>query len=161
MRLIEKTSVYAIKALLYMYSQLEKKDSRENKYFLAPRIAQKCEIPKFYLSKILEHLVKKGILISAKGKKGGYTFAVLPKQITLYDIVEPFENLYTQKICFFEGGICKLYDTTGTNKGCVLHPLIKETSLHFFNQLKNITLESIFLANPQLFSTQRTITRKR
>ncbi len=147
MNIIDKTSVYAIKALLYIYSESKKKNFEENRYVLAPHIAKKCDIPKFYLSKTLDVLVKNGILKSAKGKKGGYAFAMSPKQITLYDIIKPFQSLYIVKSCIFQNRTCKLYDDKPDTKGCILHNIIKETSFHFYSRLKNITLENVYLEN--------------
>jgi Rrf2 family iron-sulfur cluster assembly transcriptional regulator len=79
--LLSRESEYAIQTLLHLA------DKREESYVFIREIAQDLNIPFFYLSKILNKLVKANILLSQKGPKGGIRFALDPNSIKVYDII--------------------------------------------------------------------------
>ena len=54
-------------------------------------IAQREAVSANFLVQILNDLRKSGIIISKRGKMGGYLLSKPPKSITLYDIVEAIE----------------------------------------------------------------------
>ena len=49
-------------------------------------------VPANYLVQILSELRNGGLIISRRGKQGGYALARSPKEITLYDIVKLIEG---------------------------------------------------------------------
>ncbi len=55
---------------------------------LASRISEEYDIPLEYLFKILQQMVKAGVLRSKRGRKGGFTLARPAKEITLLEIIE-------------------------------------------------------------------------
>lgn len=65
--------------------------SKEN-YIYIRKIAAELDIPFFYLSKILNKLVKAGILSSLRGLKGGIKFARDPGKISIYDVIITFDG---------------------------------------------------------------------
>jgi len=71
---------YGMKALLYL-TRLS-----ENKVVSAARLSKELEIPKEFISKIMQSLVYQGILKSKKGKGGGFYLALPPDEIK-YEIV--------------------------------------------------------------------------
>lgn len=64
----------------------------------AEEISSKLKIPKEFTSKILQDLTEKGIIISRKGREGGFKLAIDPNQIKLIDIVEAIDGLDILKI---------------------------------------------------------------
>ncbi|KAF0096231.1 MAG: BadM/Rrf2 family transcriptional regulator [Puniceicoccaceae bacterium 5H] len=50
-------------------------------------LASAEQIPQNYLVQILNELRNAGVIISKRGKQGGYALARSPREITLYDIV--------------------------------------------------------------------------
>lgn len=56
--------------------------------FTAAYISGQLQIPKEFISKILQDLARNGILISKKGKGGGFSLAKDPSQIKLKTIFE-------------------------------------------------------------------------
>lgn len=57
------------------------------------RIAEEHEIPKHFLSKILQQLVRADLLDSTKGPSGGYRLSRHPDNIALIEIVEVIDGL--------------------------------------------------------------------
>ena len=55
-------------------------------------IASRCDIPHQYLEQIFNRLGKTGIIMSTRGKKGGYELAKPPEQITVLHIVNALEG---------------------------------------------------------------------
>ncbi|MEX2381008.1 MAG: Rrf2 family transcriptional regulator [Opitutales bacterium] len=51
-------------------------------------LAQIEKIPSNYLAQILTELRHGGVIVSRRGKQGGYALARKPEEITLYDIVK-------------------------------------------------------------------------
>lgn len=79
--LLSREAEYAIQALLKLASYTD------DSYVSILSLSEDLNIPFFYLSKILQKLVKQGVLKSHKGPKGGVAFAVKPEETSILDIV--------------------------------------------------------------------------
>jgi len=88
-----KKCEYGLQAVLYLTAQ--------DAEFLcsAEEISSKLKIPKEFTSKILQDLTEKGIIISRKGREGGFKLAINGDQIKLIDIVEAIDGLDILKNC--------------------------------------------------------------
>lgn len=86
---------YGMQSLLYM------KRFKRNHVFSAAYISEQLQIPKEFISKILQTLALKGILISKKGKGGGFSFAVDPQQIKLKTIFDSLGHTKKFEKCLF------------------------------------------------------------
>ncbi|MGE5499269.1 MAG: RrF2 family transcriptional regulator [Syntrophothermus sp.] len=62
-------------------------------------ISNELNIPKEFISKILQSLRENGIIESKKGKTGGFALAKDPSQIKLIDIVEAIDGLGVFNTC--------------------------------------------------------------
>lgn len=71
---------------------IAKKSSSEENLELS-KIAEEYDIPKHFLSKILQQLVKGKLLNSSKGPSGGYKLTRHPDEITLIEIVDIIDGL--------------------------------------------------------------------
>ncbi|MCH7590329.1 Rrf2 family transcriptional regulator [PVC group bacterium] len=84
-------------------------------------IARQEDIPKHYLSKLLKELVEKRILKSVKGPGGGFVLAKDPKEITLMDIIEVFDDIESAL------GLCSIgWAKCSDDHPCPLHPHFKK-----------------------------------
>lgn len=83
---LSRSSEYALMAMAYIAL------NRRAKPVLAGRIAQEYGIPVEYLLKILQQLVRSGLLISKRGPRGGFTLAKPADTINLVQIIEPVEG---------------------------------------------------------------------
>jgi len=67
--------------------------SSEDKNIGLKVIAEGQNIPRHFLSKILQQLVKNNLLLSMKGPTGGFSLAKDPEEITLIEIIEAIDGL--------------------------------------------------------------------
>jgi Rrf2 family protein len=102
------TGEYALRAAVHM-STLE-----EGRFFLARDLATATGIPPAYLAKILQAMVKEGLLLSQRGLHGGFKFSRPISDITLAQVIGAIENLERFKDCIL-GPSCP------GARGCALH----------------------------------------
>lgn len=62
-------------------------------------LAEQAKIPPSYLAKIMQGLVKVGIVDSRRGAKGGFSLLKDPESITLLDVVNAVEPIPRIKSC--------------------------------------------------------------
>jgi Rrf2 family protein len=60
---------------------------RPDGYVLLDELCAGGDLPRHFVAKILQDLVRQGLLLSAKGRGGGFALARPAEQITIYDIV--------------------------------------------------------------------------
>jgi len=98
--IITRATEYAIRAILFMAAQppgeiVYKRD-----------ICKAQEITPAFLTKILQPLIKDGIVGSQRGVGGGFFLTRDPAEITLLDIVKSQEGPVYLNQCLIEQGIC-------------------------------------------------------
>ncbi|MCF7902578.1 MAG: Rrf2 family transcriptional regulator [Candidatus Marinimicrobia bacterium] len=98
--LFSKKCEYALQALLFMA------EYRHEGPLSAERIATHLDIPKEFISKILQSLTKSNIVISQRGKAGGFRLARLPEKISLMDVVENIDGLGVFSDCLIGHPSC-------------------------------------------------------
>jgi len=69
----------------------------------AREIAQSYGIPPELLAKILQKLVKRGLLTSTHGTNGGYVLAKRPAEISLADVIEAIDGPVSLVQCDLNG----------------------------------------------------------
>ncbi len=70
------------------------------------RMAEDLQVSETYLAKVLQPLVKEGLIDSKRGAKGGFTLAKKPEDITAYDLVTVIEGPLPVNACLFAHPIC-------------------------------------------------------
>lgn len=96
------------------------KESSSGENIELSKIAGEYDIPKHFLSKILQQLVKGKLLSSMKGPSGGYKLTRHPDEITLIEIVEIIDGLDV----FYECGIG--FKTCDDEDPCPFHDDYKQ-----------------------------------
>ena len=89
------TAQYALRAVVYLAA------CRDSSPLRAAALAEAVEVPPNYMGKILNQLVRAGILRSVRGKNGGFEVAVPAEKISLYEIVSHFDDLGLENKCLF------------------------------------------------------------
>jgi Rrf2 family protein len=107
--MITKTGIHALRAV----SMLTKLP--EGTFAGAVDIAKEIGAPHNYLGKLLKLLADEGLLLSQKGKGGGFRLARDPSTISLYEIMEPIEHVSRWTNCLLGHGSCS------SQTPCVLH----------------------------------------
>jgi Rrf2 family transcriptional regulator, iron-sulfur cluster assembly transcription factor len=88
-----RSAEYAIRAFVHL-AQVP-----DGKFAMVKTIAEREDIPAHFLAKVLQQLVRKGLLRSSKGPMGGFALRVEPGEIRLLDIVEALDGLARYQQC--------------------------------------------------------------
>jgi Rrf2 family protein len=80
----------------------------------ARRLSEITDVPRPYLAKVMQELVRVGLVSSRRGLHGGFELARSPKDLTIWDIVEAVEPLQRIRKCplgisAHSGGLCPLH----------------------------------------------------
>src|ERR1035437_4025106 len=127
--IFSKKCEYGLQAVLYLAAQI----SRE--VIPAGEIANKLSIPKEFVSKILQSLTENGIVISQKGKSGGFAIAKDPKKIKLIDIVAAIDGLSMFNSCVLGFPNCN------PENPCPLHDKWEELRSKTYSMLTDENLD--------------------
>lgn len=122
-----KECEYAIRALTYLAQS-------PNERCLAKHIAEKADLPLYFLSKILQTLAREKLLTSAKGPNGGFQLAKPPSKITLYHIKALVDGVADLNECAV--GLKRCHDATP----CPLHDAFKPIRERIKTYLKETSL---------------------
>jgi len=129
--MISRTGIHAVKSLAVLAGL------PNGEYLGATAIAEKINAPQNYLGKILRILAREGLLISQKGKGGGVRLARDAGQISLYDVLEPIDQVSQWDGCFLGNGECS------ENHACGAHAQWKPVRNHYLNFLRSTTIRDI------------------
>jgi Rrf2 family protein len=93
---------YALRAIIYLSLQ---KDGRS---VPVKEIASRRRIPRKFLEKIIQDLIRAELVKSQRGAHGGYTLARLPDQVTFRDVLEAVEGPISLNVCVTEAHDCSV-----------------------------------------------------
>jgi Rrf2 family protein len=91
---------YGIRSVLYLSRQPFKKVSFVNE------ISEEYKIPRSFLAKILQKLVKAKIVRSYRGVKGGFSLAKQARDITMLEVLEAIDGKLALNICIADKKKC-------------------------------------------------------
>ena len=98
--IITRATEYAIRAVLHMAAQ------PHSGIILKKDICRAQDITPAFLTKILQPLIKAGIVGSQRGVGGGFFLAKPASEITLFDVVKTQEGPLYLNQCLIEGNRC-------------------------------------------------------
>jgi Rrf2 family protein len=75
----------------------------------AREIAELYDIPIELMAKVLQRLVRRGLLSSQQGTRGGYQLARTPMQISVADVIQAIDGPVTVTACSTEEGQCEQF----------------------------------------------------
>lgn len=101
-------------------------------------IAAKQQISESYLAKIFQNLAKSEIVLSLRGKNGGYRLGRPASEITVGDVVRALENDMADYDCDFRSRSCPI------NPGnCFLPAIFEEARRRMFEALDAVTIQDL------------------
>jgi Rrf2 family protein len=134
--MLNQKSKYALQALAFLAERYE-----EENPVLIGTIAREKNIPIKFLEAILCELRNAEILISLRGRNGGYRLAVPPKKITLARVIRivdgPIALLSCASLNFYKP--CENCNA----KTCGISPVMKEARDAILKVLEKRTLQDI------------------
>ncbi len=129
--IFSKKCEYGLQAVLYLaaHSNIEVVNSEE--------ISKKLNIPKEFISKILQSLTESGLVYSKKGKSGGFALAKAPNKIRLIDIVTAIDGMGMFNNCVLGFPHCS------PDHPCPLHEQWGELRTKAYNMLTDETIDKL------------------
>jgi FeS assembly SUF system regulator len=99
---LSKKADYALIAMKHLAGKGERSAS-------AREIAEQYGIPIELMAKVLQRLVRTGLLISTQGTRGGYTLGRVPASISVADVIQAIDGPVTVTACSTEKNSCEQY----------------------------------------------------
>lgn len=128
---ITRAGDYALRALSYMAR------NDISKTYMRSELSEICNIPDSFLGKILQSLAKSDILISERGKKGGFKLNRPTEEITIYDIISSIEGDVIVNECLLNNDFCK------STTECKIHSVLGKIRNNLIQDMKKSTLKDI------------------
>ena len=75
----------------------------------AREIAEQYDIPIELMAKVLQRLVRTGLLTSTQGTRGGYTLSRPPALISVADVIQAIDGPFTVTACSTDNNDCDQY----------------------------------------------------
>lgn len=130
--MLSKTTEYALRSIVYIAMN----DAHGHKVGIK-EIAKELELPAHFMGKILQDLVRKGVIASVKGPGGGFYLHRPASEIDLLEVVRTIDGLEAFKKCGM--GMKQCSDT----HPCPLHNDIKVYRDNLLKVLRNKTIQDL------------------
>jgi Rrf2 family protein len=128
--LITRETDYAVRTVLYL--------ARERDLIASvAEVAQAMHIPKSFLAKIVQRLVRNHVLVSMRGVKGGFRLAKKPSEISLLDIMDAIQGPAGINVCAIDEKRCKM------SAVCTVHPVWVQIRKEVEKKLKRETIDKL------------------
>nr|AWJ66193.1 Rrf2 family transcriptional regulator [uncultured bacterium] len=132
--MLSNSSKYALKAVLYLAV-----NSNENKKILAKDLSEPINVPKAYISKLLQELSRHNMVSSMRGPGGGFYLTADNRSIHLMEIINVIDGENRLTSCMLSLGKCN------ENNPCPLHKLLGDTKTNFVKNLEETTVQDLVL----------------
>jgi Rrf2 family transcriptional regulator, iron-sulfur cluster assembly transcription factor len=123
---------YGLQAMLYIAV-----NGVEGKHIDLRQIADEQDIPRHFLSKIMQQLVRDGLVVSMKGPTGGFRLNMPPEKISLLQIVDAIDGMDVFTQCGM--GFKKCND----KKPCPIHHEYKKVRERIEELFRSQTLKKL------------------
>jgi Rrf2 family protein len=100
---LSKKADYALMAMKHLALRGDRGSSS------AREIAGLYDIPIELLAKVLQRLVRRGLLASHQGTRGGYQLVRMPSQISVADVIEAIDGPVSVTACSADDAACEQF----------------------------------------------------
>ncbi|HEX9019931.1 MAG TPA: Rrf2 family transcriptional regulator [Nitrospirota bacterium] len=128
---ITREGDYGIRSVLYLSRQPFKKVSFVNE------ISEEYKIPRSFLAKILQKLVKARIVRSYRGVKGGFSLAKQAREISVLEVLDAIEGKLAINVCLADKKKCSF------SKHCPTHLLWAAVQARMAETLRKTSFEDL------------------
>jgi len=137
---LSKTTRYALRLMSFMASS-------EETFHTSAGLHSSLGIPKQYLRRLMTRLSKKNLLVSDKGRTGGFSLARPKKEIFLSDIISAVDETPFLKSCALG------FENCGLAEKCPLHDNWMEVRDRMQQVFKTMTLADMDIQLKNQLST--------
>ena len=131
--MFSKACEYGIRALIYFADYPEKRKATVSE------VSRESGIPKSYVAKIFQCLVKAHVLRSHRGTSGGYELTIPVSKLSLLHIIHALDDPARSTFSNCVMGLSKCDDSNP----CPLHPVWKRAKEEMLDRLANSTLSDV------------------
>ena len=128
--LVTRETDYAVRCILYLAQ-----DSVQ--IANVTEVSRKVHIPKTFLAKIFQRLVKAGLVESIRGMNGGFRLLKKPSAIPLLDIMEAVQGPSCINVCAVDSKQCK------RSAVCAVHPFWVELRKEVNKRMQEQTIDKL------------------
>jgi Rrf2 family nitric oxide-sensitive transcriptional repressor len=125
--LVTRKTDYAVRCVLYLAQD-------EDQISNVTEVSRNMHIPKTFLAKIFQKLVKAGIVESIRGMNGGFRLAKKPVDISLLDVMTAIQGPVGINVCAVNSKKCSKSST------CSVHPVWVELRKEVNQRLQEQTI---------------------
>ena len=136
---LSKSFGYALRGILYVALMQDEKRKVQ-----IDEIANKLSVPRHFLGKIMQQVVKAGLLQSTKGPHGGFYLAENTLSSSLIDLVKVTDGMDQFKIC-----VLNLKNCNGIHP-CPLHYEMEEVRGKFMEVFNSTTIGDLLNDNTKV-----------
>ncbi len=136
---------YAVRVIVHLSSQPDR--SRAS----LSELASSVDVPATFLSKVLQRLVKAGLIVSRRGRRGGFELARDVASVSLLDVLHALDSVPTLNACVAPKGCAR-------SATCGAHVIWLEAQQRLREVLAGASLEriaEISRARQRLFTSPR------
>ena len=90
--MLSRTAEYALRAVVWL-------SDRPDTAVTCQGISAGTQVPPDYLSKVMQSLVRAGLVDAQRGKKGGFTLSVPPDRIAVLDVINAVDPVRRIRNC--------------------------------------------------------------
>ena len=128
---ITRGTDYAVRVLIHLAGLPPGSTVRQSE------LSQASDISGYFLSKLLQQLVRSRLVRSQRGAGGGYALAVPAANVSLLDVVEAIEGPVRLNLCLIEDPSCK------RKSWCPAHPVWAEAQAAVVNVLGGASMANL------------------
>jgi len=136
---------YALRAIIYLSTQ------SEGRPVPVKEIAYRRRIPTKFLEKIIQDLIRAGLVKSHRGAHGGYTLERTPDQVSFRDVIEAIEGPISLNVCVTERHDCSVLSS------CNMQRIWQEGQRQMLKYFSDTTLADLIPLLPSNTSSQATV----
>ncbi|HMQ44912.1 MAG TPA: Rrf2 family transcriptional regulator [Mariniflexile sp.] len=133
--MLSNSAKYAIKAVLFLAIH----SNKEHKV-MAKDIAEPINVPQAYIAKLLQTLVRKNLVSSNKGPKGGFYLEEENYNTSIMRIINAIDGEDSLNACMLSLEKCDL------DKPCPLHVILSASRNHIVDNLNHKTVKDLVLS---------------
>ena len=126
---ISEATALALHAVVYL-------EAHNNRKVSTREIAEEFHASEAHLSKVMQRLVKAGMVNSVRGPKGGFEVGKPTEEISLLQLYELFEGPVSDTICLFGESVCGL-------DNCIIGDLLSNVNNHVIEYMTKTSLKKI------------------
>jgi Rrf2 family protein len=133
---LSREADYAVRVMVHIASCPEER-------FQSKVLAKQENIPESFLFKILQTLIRHGVLRSYRGVGGGYQLAVQPARLSLYELLEMVEGPLALNLCVVSGDGCEFTEQ------CAVHDVWATAQTQLRKTLQEVSLGDLAMTARQ------------